>query len=257
MNEDRRRGVALVTGAGKRLGRAIALDLAGHGFDVAVHYHRSADEAAAVVREARALGRQACALDADLADEDRTRGLVGRAADALGTVTTLVNSAAIFEFDRPETARRDGWERHLAINLRAPLVLTQALLEQLPPQAQGNVVNIIDQRVLNPTPNFTSYTVSKCALFRLTQHLAVELAPRLRVNGVGPGPVLPAPGMSDAAFRRIVDVLPLAQAPTPEQIVATVRFLVDNAAVTGQMIAVDAGQHLGWLLPGQAAGGGA
>lgn len=246
--------VALVTGAAKRIGRAIALDLAGAGWDVAVHYRRSEAEAAEVVAAIENLGRRAVALRAELAEEEQSAALVGRARDALGPVTLLVNNASIFGFDEPATAGRESWDRHMAINLRAPLVLTQGLLAQLPDGADAQVVNIIDARVWNPTPNYTSYTVAKIGLFGLTRHLAVALAPRVRVNGVGPGPVLRHPGMSEADFERLCRAMPLGRGATPEDVCRAVRFILASPALTGQMIAVDGGQHLGWLSPGQIPG---
>ncbi|MCC2666065.1 MAG: putative short chain dehydrogenase/reductase [Geminicoccaceae bacterium] len=182
------RGAALVTGAAKRIGRALALDLAAAGFDLAVHYRTSAAEAQAVAAAAVALGRRAVALPADLADEQATALLVGEAAAALGPITLLVNNAAVFDYDRPETADHERWQRQMAINLRAPLVLTQGLLAQLPAAGEANIVNLIDARVLNLTPHYTSYTISKAGLWVLTQHLARALAPRVRVNAIAPGP---------------------------------------------------------------------
>jgi NAD(P)-dependent dehydrogenase (short-subunit alcohol dehydrogenase family) len=247
-------GVALVTGAGKRLGRAIALQLAELGFAVGVHYGRSAEEAEEVVAAIEAKGRRAVALEANLADEDQVVPLIGRAAEALGPVTLLVNSAATFAADSPATVTREGWDKQLGINLRAPFVLTQQLLAQLPEDREGHVINMLDQRVLNLTPNYTSYTISKYALFGLTQHLALALAPRVRVNGIGPGPALPAPGMSDAAFDKLCEAMPLRRGTSPEEIAKTVRFLIELPSLTGQMIAPDGGFHLGWLHPKQQPG---
>ena len=244
-------GVALVTGAAKRLGRAIALDLAAKGFDVAVHYRTSAAAAAEVVAAIAACGRRAVALAADLADEAATARLVAAAAAALGPVTLLVNNAAIFEHDRPETATPERWARHMAVNLRAPLVLTQGLLAQLPAGAGANIVNLIDQRVLNLTPHYTSYTVSKAGLWALTQHLARALAPRVRVNAIAPGPTLPDAGMSAERFAEFARAAPLERAPSVEEICRTLRLILDAPAMTGQMITLDGGRHLGWLLPGE------
>lgn len=242
---------ALVTGAAKRIGRAIALDLAAHGWDVAVHYRSSRAEAEQTVEEIARFGRRATALRADLADEDATAALIRRSADALGPVTLLVNNAAIFEPDRPLTADRERWQRHMAVNLRAPLVLTQGLLAQLPEGARGNVINLIDQRVLNLTPNYTSYTVSKSGLWALTQHLAKALAPRVRVNAIAPGLVLPPPGTSEEAFARMRAALPLERGTAPEEICRAVRYILETPSMTGHMMTLDGGFHLGWLLPKQ------
>jgi NAD(P)-dependent dehydrogenase (short-subunit alcohol dehydrogenase family) len=242
---------ALVTGAAKRIGRAIALDLAAQGWDVAVHHRSSVTDARAVVAAIEALGRRAVALPADLADERQTARLVSAAAAALGPVTLLVNNAAIFEYDRPESAGQRGWDRHMAINLRAPLVLTQKLLGQLPEGATANVVNLIDQRVLNLTPHYTSYTISKAGLWALTQHLARALAPRVRVNAIGPGVALPDRRMSDAKFAALCRAMLLERGASLEEICRALRLILNAPSMTGQMIALDGGQHLGWLLPRQ------
>ena len=242
---------ALVTGAAKRIGRALALDLAAAGFDLAVHYRTSAAEAQAVVAAVAALGRRAVALPADLADERATAALVGEAAAALGPITLLVNNAAVFDYDRPETADHERWQRQMAINLRAPLVLTQGLLAQLPAGGPADVVNLIDARVLNLTPHYTSYTISKAGLWVLTQHLARALAPRVRVNAIAPGPVLPHAGMSDQAFAALARATPLGRGPSIEDICRALRAILETPSMTGQLLALDGGRHLGWLMPGE------
>jgi NAD(P)-dependent dehydrogenase (short-subunit alcohol dehydrogenase family) len=251
---------ALVTGAARRIGRAIAHDLAAHGWDVAVHHHGSAGEAARLVGEIEASGRRAVALQADLAQEAEAAALVARACERLGPIALLVNNAAVFEHDQPRTADAASWQRHMAINLRAPLVLTQGLLAQLPPAPddeapdqgiEANVVNLIDQRVLNLTPQYTSYTVSKAGLWALTRHLALALAPRVRVNAIGPGIVLPPPGASEASMDAMRRAMPLRRGAGVDEICACVRFILATPALTGQMIALDGGQHLGWLQPQQ------
>ena len=241
--------VVLITGAARRIGRALALDLAAHGWAVAVHHHHSADDAAAVVDAIRDAGGRAAAVSADLADEAQVRGLVGRAAASLGPVSALINNASVFEHDDPATMTRESWDRHLEVNLRAPMVLTQDLVAGLPDGAGGSVVNIIDQRVWNLTPHFTSYTLSKAGLWTLTQTLALALAPRVRVNAVGPGPTLPSPRQTEAQFQAQWRAQPLARPVDPADIGAAVRFLLDARTVTGQMIALDSGQHLGWSFP--------
>ena len=251
---------ALVTGAARRIGRAIARDLADCGWDVAVHHHSSADEAGRLAREIEASGRRAVALQADLAQETEAAGLLARACERLGPISLLVNNAAIFEHDLPLTADAASWQRHMAVNLRAPLVLTQGLLAQLPPAPDGdtrgqgieaNVINLIDQRVLNLTPRYTSYTVSKAGLWALTRHLALALAPRVRVNAIGPGIVLPPPGASKDSIDAMRRAMPLRRSGDVEEICACVRFIVATPSLTGQMIALDGGQHLGWLQPRQ------
>ncbi|MBO9706737.1 MAG: SDR family oxidoreductase [Caulobacter sp.] len=243
------RGAALVTGAGRRIGRALALEAARSGFDVAVHYRTARDEAQAVADEIAALGRRAVVLDAELTDEDQTAGLVPRAAQALGPVTLLVNSASTFEDDRLANAGRASWDAHLEANLRAPVVLSQALAAALPPDERGLIVNIVDQRVLRPNPQFFSYSLSKAGLWWATRTMAQDLAPRVRVNAIGPGPVLASVHQAPGEFEREAAATPLERAVSPDEIAAALRYLIDATSVTGQMIAVDAGQHLGWRTP--------
>jgi len=243
------RGAALVTGAGRRIGRALALEAARCGFDVAVHYRTAKDDAQAVADEITALGRRAAVLDAELADEDQAAGLVSRANLALGPVALLINSASTFEDDRLSTATRQSWDAHLDANLRAPVVLAQAFAAALPDGHSGQIVNIIDQRVLRPNPQFFSYSLSKAGLWWVTRTMAQDLAPRIRVNAIGPGPTLASTHQAAGEFEREAAGTPLEQAVSPDDIAAALRYLIDATAVTGQMIAVDAGQHLGWRTP--------
>jgi NAD(P)-dependent dehydrogenase (short-subunit alcohol dehydrogenase family) len=249
---------ALVTGAGKRLGRAMALYLAGRGHDVAVHYASSADEAEAVAAEVRALGRRARAFQADLLIEAQTQALVPAVTAALGPLTVLVNNASIFEYDRIDTATRQSWDRHIESNLRAPYVLTQAFAAQCPPAvpddngeplAQGLIVNMIDQRILKLTPEFSTYTIAKMGLWALTQTAAQGLAPHIRVNAIGPGPTLQGARQTEDHFARQRAATVLARGANPADITAALGFFLDSPAVTGQFIAVDGGQHLAWKTP--------
>jgi len=237
---------ALVTGGGKRIGRAIALGLAAEGWAVAVHYGGSRIEAEAVVADVAARGGKAVALHADLAREEQVAPLIGRAAAALGPVGCLVNSASIFENELALDVTRDSWDRHLAVNLRAPFVLSQEFARHLPDDRHGCIVNMLDERVWSLTPYFFSYTVSKAALWTVTQTLAMALAPRIRVNGIGPGPTLPSPRQTEAQFHRQESLMPLMRGTTPDEIAAAVNFILAAPALTGQMIALDGGQHLGW-----------
>jgi len=246
------KGAALVTGAGKRIGRAIALALAEDGYDIAVHYGASQADAAAVVAAVEAKGRRAVALAADLTRETETQTLIGAAAKALGPVTGLVNNASLFERDEALTVTRASWDAHLETNLRAPFVLMQEFARLLPPDRSGAIVNILDERVWNLTPHFVSYTLSKTGLWTLTQVMAMALAPRIRVNGIGPGPTLPSPRQSAEQFARQQASVPLRHGATPEEIAAAVCFILASGAMTGQMIALDGGQHLGWAQPGGA-----
>ena len=239
----------LVTGAAKRLGRAIALDLAGAGWNVAVHYNGSAADAETTASECRAKGVKAITLQADLSQEAQTQTLVDRAAKEIGPLTALINSTSLFESDDWQTATRRSWDEHIEANLRAPLVLSQMFGKQLPDGEAGNIINIIDQRVLKPTPQFLSYSLSKAGLHWLTTTLAQGMGPRIRVNAVGPGPTLRNPRQSEEDFARQRDATILGRGADPADICAAVRYLLDAPAVTGQMLAVDGGQHLIWQTP--------
>lgn len=237
---------ALVTGASRRIGRAIALTLAEAGFGVCLHHNASAEEGTRLAKEIEAAGGRAAVIDGDLSRESVTTGLIARAVEAIGPLDLLVNNASVFERDEADTVTRESWDRHMEVNLRAPFVLIQGFAASLDPGIEGNVVNILDQRVENLTPHFVSYTLSKSALWTLTRSLALALAPRVRVNGVAPGPVLPSTRQSAAAFQRQAESTPLGRAVEPEEIAAAVLYLVGAQSVTGQMIATDSGQHLQW-----------
>jgi NAD(P)-dependent dehydrogenase (short-subunit alcohol dehydrogenase family) len=246
MARDKGPGTVLVTGAARRLGRVIALDLARGGWRVGVHYQASAAEASALVAEIERMGGSAAALQADLAQIDRLSALIAACADRLGPVTGLINNAACFDWDSIATLDRESWQSHLQVNLRAPVFLTQAFANQLPPGVTGNVINVIDQKVLCLDPEFFSYTVAKSALWAATQMLAQALAPRIRVNAIAPGPVLPSQTQREASFEREVDATLLKRPVSPGDVSAAIRFLLDTPSVTGQMIALDSGQHLAW-----------
>jgi NAD(P)-dependent dehydrogenase (short-subunit alcohol dehydrogenase family) len=250
---------ALVTGAGTRLGRAMALYLGGRGIDVAVHYNGSADDAEKTAAEITAMGVRAVAIQADLLDEDATQRLVPEAAKALGgPLTVLVNSASIFEYDTVETATRESWDRALESNLRAPFVLTQNLAAEAPepltdergePMARALVVNMLDQRVRKLTPGFMSYTIAKMGLWAFTRTAAMGLAPKVRVNAIGPGPTLKGARQSDQHFANQRAATILERGSNPEDITRALGFFLDSPAVTGQLICTDGGQHLAWQTP--------
>jgi NAD(P)-dependent dehydrogenase (short-subunit alcohol dehydrogenase family) len=246
-----RRGVALVTGAARRIGRAIATRLAAEGFAVVVHASpASTADAAETAASIRAAGGRAEVAVADLADAAALGGLVAQAAAHAGPLTLLVNNASIFEVDEAASFKVADWDRLMAVNLRAPLVLARDFAAQVPADAEGAVVNITDQRVLRPTPQFFTYALTKSALWDATRTMAQAFAPRgIRVNAVGPGPVLPNAALAPEGFAREVAGLPLRRAVSPEEIAEAVVFLATARNVTGQMIAVDAGQHLAWQTP--------
>ncbi|MEQ8369234.1 MAG: SDR family oxidoreductase [Alphaproteobacteria bacterium] len=244
--------VALVTGAARRIGREIALGLAEAGWTVAVHYHSSAAEAEETVVQIKTAGGRARAYAADLAREDQVQTLARRVQDELGAYTCLVNNASRFDYDSVASTTRESWDAHMEPNLRAPFVLSQSLYAGLPDGADGHIVNLLDQRVWNLTPHFLSYTVSKAGLWALTQSLALAMAPRVRVNGIGPGPTLPSPHQSDEQFAAYAARQPLQRPASPEEIRRAVLFILSSPSLTGQMLALDGGQHLNWA-PGKAA----
>ena len=244
---DLRPGAALVTGGARRIGRAIVLALAARGHDVAIHHRESIEDAEALAEEVRAMGVRVAVLSADLTNEAEVRALVPAAAEALGPLSVLVNNASVFEDDRVGGLSRQTWDLHLETNLRAPIVLAEAFAAQAPEGAA--VVNLLDQRVLKPDPRFFSYALSRNGLWWATRTLAQAMAPSIRVNGVGPGPTLASIHQSDAEFAAEQDAMPLGHGPSPEDIAEAVVYLVGARSVTGQMIAVDGGQHLAWQTP--------
>lgn len=250
---------ALVTGAGIRLGRAMALYLADRGFDVAVHYASSEGPAQKTAAEVRALGRKSVTLKADLLDEAQVQALLPKAAEALGgPITCLVNNASIFEYDNIRTATRQSWDRHLDSNLRAPFVLTQAMADQGlsagadengEPLATGLIVNMVDMRVRKLTPEFMSYTIAKMGLWTLTRTAAQALSPTIRVNAIGPGPTMQGHRQSEEHFQAQRSNTVLERGSNPSDITAALGYFLDAHAVTGQLLCVDGGQHLGWKTP--------
>ena len=250
---------ALVTGSGARLGRRLALYLAQQGYDVAVHYAASAEGAQETCADIQKKGRKATALQANLLDENATQELLPAAASALGgPISVLVNNASVFEYDTLETATRESWDRHIESNLRAPFVLIQALAAQVPepetddngePLAMGLAVNMIDQRVRKLTPEFMSYTIAKFGLWGLTQTSAQALAGRVRVNGIGPGPTMIGTRQSTDHFAKQRAGTITGRGSNPEDITGALGYLLTAPAVTGQLLCVDGGQHLGWQTP--------
>jgi NAD(P)-dependent dehydrogenase (short-subunit alcohol dehydrogenase family) len=240
---------ALVTGGAKRVGLAITRALVEAGYAVAVHANTSRGDADALCAGIRAKGGRAAAVQADLSDHAQVLKLVPAATAAIGPLTLLVNNASIFEADDIATLDRALFDRHMAIHVRAPCFLAQAFAAQAPNDAGASIVNILDQRVLKPTPLFLSYALSKNGLYAATTMLAQGLAPNVRVNGVAPGPTLPSRRQTKEEFAEQSAKLPLGHGPTPEQIAQAVLFLGGAPSVTGQVIAVDGGQHVAWQTP--------
>ncbi|MEE2761772.1 MAG: SDR family oxidoreductase [Pseudomonadota bacterium] len=244
-------GTVFISGAARRIGCVIAQGLAQDGWTIAVHYHQSKVDAEAVAAEITGRGGRASTFEADLTDEAATRRVMAAVADELGPITCLVNNASLFEEDGPDTTDSSIWDRHMEVNLRAPFVLGQELVRLLPGGKSANIINLIDQRVANLTPFFTSYTLSKSALWTLTQTQAMALAPRVRVNAISPGPTLQSKRQTEDQFERQYKATPLERAVGTWEISDAVRFILATSSMTGQMITLDAGQHLGWSLPDQ------
>jgi NAD(P)-dependent dehydrogenase (short-subunit alcohol dehydrogenase family) len=241
---------ALVTGGARRLGRALVDAAASEGYAIAVHANRSVDAGQVTVADLESRGVPACLVTADLADAEAAAGLIPRLAAKGKTPRLVVNNAALFTHDRLGTATADGFDAHMALNLRAPLLLARAFAEALPTAAEGQIVNMIDQRIHRASPHFLTYTMAKAGLWTLTRLLAAELAPRVRVNGIGPGIALPDEGMAPARAEALVAEYPLRHGGSVEEVAAAFRYLLNAGAVTGQMICVDGGAHL--AVPGVA-----
>ncbi|MFT6581093.1 MAG: NAD(P)-dependent dehydrogenase (short-subunit alcohol dehydrogenase family) [Alphaproteobacteria bacterium] len=242
---------ALITGAARRIGRAIALDLAQHGWTVALHYNRSSEDAQSAQDAIKAKDGRAMLFQANLAQESETNRLFDDVQRQLGPVGLLVNNASQFERDDAASVTRESWDVHMEVNLRAPFVLSQHMAAALPDGADGVIVNILDQRVWNLPPGFTSYTLSKAGLWTLTQTLALALAPRIRVNAIGPGPTMPSARQTETQFALQQASVPLKHGAPPEEVCQAVQYIVNARSMTGQMIALDGGQHLGWAHPGE------
>jgi NAD(P)-dependent dehydrogenase (short-subunit alcohol dehydrogenase family) len=252
MTQDEDSGTVLVTGAGRRLGRSIALDFAVRGWRVGVHYRDSDQEALELVTEIVRDGGIAAAFGADLARLETIAPLLEACTEALGAPTCLINNAARFDWDVLDTLDAKTWQATLDVNLRAPVFLSQAFAKTLPRQKRGNVINLIDQKVLRLDPEHFSYTIAKSALWIATQTMAQALAPRIRVNAIAPGPVLKSRGQSEADFEREVRATLLQQPVDAADVTAAIQFLLKAPSITGQMITLDGGQHLAWKSPGNA-----
>jgi NAD(P)-dependent dehydrogenase (short-subunit alcohol dehydrogenase family) len=239
-------GIALVTGAADRIGASIARRLAAHGWAVIVHYRSSGDKAAALVAEIAAAGGRAAAVSADLADRRARAGLIAAAAEPFGPLTLLVNNASLFERDAVTDLSDDLWDAHFAVHAEAPAFLARDFAAQLPDGAEGNIVNIIDERVLDLSPAYFSYTLSKSVLWTMTRTLAQSLAPRIRVNAISPGPAVPPPHVSQEAHRKRIAELPLQRSADGDGIADGILAILSLPTMTGQMLALDGGEHIEW-----------
>ncbi|EKF42882.1 short chain dehydrogenase [Nitratireductor indicus C115] len=243
------RKTALVTGGARRIGAAIARDLAANGFAIAIHYDSSSEAVETLVSEIIAAGGSAVPLQANLARSTDAAGLIGKAQAALGLPDIIVNNASVFEDDSVFDFDEAMWDKHFAVHLKAPALIAQALANTLPAGREALIVNMIDQRVWRLNPRFFSYTLSKSALWTATRTMAQALGPSIRVNAIGPGPTLPNQRQEQADFDRQTDALVLRRGPALEEFGRTVRYLWEARSVTGQMIALDGGQHLAWETP--------
>lgn len=234
----------LITGAAQRIGRVLALSFAEAGWSVALHYGTAEADARSLAGELVKFGVEAALLQADLRDANAVKGLIPAANEALGPLQCLINNAAFFEWDDLDAASADSFAAHMNTNLLAPLLLSQGFARQLPDNIQGNIINIADQRVFNLRPEFLSYTLSKSGLWTLTQTMAMELAPNIRVNAIGPGPTLANTRQSAAQFKQQQQSVPLGYGPTPEEIARATHFILEASSMTGEFMALDGGQHL-------------
>ena len=239
-----KRGGVLITGAARRIGQAIARDLAQSGWSVAIHYNGSEAGAKALQSEIREIGGTAETLHSDLSKASQVEALLPRAAEKIGPIGVLINNASLFEWDNTQTACQESWSQHMDLNLRAPLFLCQSFAKHLSGGESGVIINMLDSRVLNPKPNYLSYTLSKTALTTMTRLMAHELAPRVRVNGIGPGPTLPHHDQTQEEFERRCERLPLQRPASLSDICDAVQFFLNVQSVTGQVLALDGRDHL-------------
>ena len=240
---------ALITGAAKRIGRAIATDLAEFGWNIAIHANSNFDSANALASELNTENSQVSAFQADLSKTTDTCQLIENVNNKLGPLTVLINCASVFLDDDISQLDETNFDLHYALHVKAPSFLANAFAKQLSPNNTGNIINIIDQRVLKLTPQFYSYTLSKSALFTATKTMAQALAPNIRVNAIGPGPTIKNERQQPNDFQKQINELPLKRGPKLSEFAQTIKFLVETPSVTGQMIILDGGQHLIWQTP--------
>jgi NAD(P)-dependent dehydrogenase (short-subunit alcohol dehydrogenase family) len=237
----------LITGAGKRIGLAIAKSLAADNWNIAIHYNNSELQAKKLAKKLQHKHNIKCVcIKANLSNLEELNNIIPAAKKGIGPITCLINNAAIFEYDSINSVSIKSWDLHMNTNIRAPLFLSQSFVQNIPKNTKGNIINIIDQRVLNLTPHFTSYTISKTALLTLTKTLALSLSPYIRVNAIGPGPTIKSKMQSTKEFKEQYKRMPLGIVTSLEEISQFIKFIINSPSLTGQMIALDGGQHLGW-----------
>ena len=248
-NTIQQKQTVLITGAAKRIGQAIATDLAASDWQVAIHANSNIESAVELASEISSNGGVASAFQADLSKSDQPSKLIQEVTTKLGPLTVLVNCASVFLEDDIYQLDETNFDLHYALHVRAPSFLASEFAKQLPDNVSGNIINIIDQRVLKLTPQFYSYTLSKTALHTATKTMAQALAPKIRVNAIGPGPTLKNERQQPSDFQKQIDVLPLKRGPELSEFAQTIKFLVKTPSITGQMIILDGGQHLIWQTP--------
>ncbi len=237
----------LITGAGKRIGSSIAKSLAANNWNIALHYNSSEKETKKLSIELQeTYNVKTVCIQADLSDLKQLKKIIPTVTKSIGHISCLINNAASFEYDSIYSLSSDSWDMHMNTNIRAPLFLSQSFVENIPKKINGNIINIIDQRVWNLTPHFTTYTLSKSALWALTQTLALSLSPNIRVNAIGPGPTIKSKMQTIKEFKDQYQRMPLAVPVTLEEISQFINLIINSPSLTGQMIALDGGQHLGW-----------
>ena len=241
--------MVLITGSAIRIGSCIAESLASDGWTVALHYHTNGSAAEDLAKKILSNGGNAITIKADLSNESQVSNLIPKVTQSLGPISCLINNASTFEYDSVKSSTRTSWDLHMETNLRAPYVLSKSLAESTPSNCQRSIINILDQRVWNLTPHFITYTLSKASLWVLTQTLALALAPDIRVNAIGPGPVLRNARQSESDFEVQYQRTPLGQAVSTQEVANTVRYIIETRSLTGQMLAIDGGQHMGWSIP--------
>ena len=240
------KNTVLITGGSQRIGAVISERIAQEGSDVVIHYNKSKKQAFSLKKKLSSYNVKVCCIKANLSKESELKKLFTYAKKEIGGITCLINNASTFELDSIENIKKKNWDYHLNTNVWAPIFLIQQFIKNLPKKNNGNIINILDQRVVNLTPFFTTYTLTKSVLWTLTQTLALSLAPKIKVNAIGPGPTFPSKRQTNRQFKNQYMKVPLKKATDPNEIAEAVLFILNSNSLTGQLINVDSGQHLGW-----------